>query len=307
MQPCISQTVCAVKFERYVAKGVVAVKQTILVVLSALLTAGAAPEVGAEEVVFPDFRGRIEEEVFAYAVLKEALARADEDYTLVKSHRPEMTNARALVELEDGRVDVVWVGTSRALERRFKPIYIPITRGLLGSRLFVIRADRQEDFSEVERLADLREMVAGQGTGWTDTRILREADLEIVTASFDELFQLVSTGRIDYYPLGASEIYGFLDQYRSRYPSVTVEEDIVLVYRFDFLFFVNEADEELHAAIHSGMLDMYEDGTYMEMYRNHPELKPALEQANLDSRLRLEIPNPIASEELRSIPDRFWQ
>ncbi|NBB90366.1 MAG: transporter substrate-binding domain-containing protein [Spirochaetes bacterium] len=281
-------------------------KMVAAALVCAAVTAALPLAAYAEDVVFPDFRGREEEQVFAYAVLAEALERAPGDYRLVKSSRPEMTNARALVELEDGRVDVVWVGTSRELEERFRPVYIPITRGLLGNRLFVIRADRQQEFSRVESLADLREFTGGQGTGWTDTRILRQAGLEITTASFDVLFQLVDAGRIDYYPLGASEVYGFLEQYRSRYPDITVESDIVLVYRFDFLFFVNRDDAALHDAIRSGMEAMYEDGTYMEMYTSHPELAPYLERADLDSRRRLEIPNPIASEELRAIPDRYW-
>lgn len=281
-------------------------KVVTAVILCAAATAALPLTTFAEDVVFPDFRGREEEQVFAYAVLAQALEHARGDYRLVKSSSPEMTNARALVELEDGRVDVAWVGTSRELEERFRPVYIPITRGLLGNRLFVIREDRQQEFSRVENLADLREFTGGQGTGWTDTKILRDAGLDIATASFDVLFQLVNAGRVDYYPLGASEVYGFLEQYQSRYPDITVEEDIVLAYRFDFLFFVNRDDEALHNAIRSGMEAMYEDGTYMEMYASHPELAPYLERADLESRRRLEIPNPVASEELRSIPDKYW-
>lgn len=271
--------------------------------LLALVTAGG---VYAREVVFPDFRGRVEEDVFAYAVLREALRRAPGDFELRKSSRPEMTNARALVELERGRVDVLWVGTSPDLEERFRAVYIPVTRGLLGHRFFVVRDDRQGDFSAVSAVADLRGFTGGQGTGWTDTAILQEAGLEIVTASFDELFQLVQNGRVDYYPLGASEIYGFLEDYREVHADLSVEDDLVLIYPFDFLFFVNEEDAELHDAIRTGMEIMYADGTYREMFRTHPEIRPYHERGGLGSRRRILIPNPFATPEFQRIPDRYW-
>lgn len=265
-----------------------------------------AATVAAEDVVFPDFRGRNEEEVFAYAVLREALHRAENDFQLVKSDRPEMTNARALLELERGRVDVVWVGTSPDLEARFRPIYIPITRGLLGHRFFVIRRDRQDQFSNITDISDLQELTGGQGTGWTDTAILEAADLSIVTASFDTLFQLVQTGRVDYYPLGASEVFGFYEQYRRIHADLAVEQDLVLAYPFDFLFFVNQDDDALHDAIHSGMEAMYADGTYLELYRSHPELRQYHQSGGLNGRRRLEIPNPNATSAFRTIPDRYW-
>lgn len=271
-----------------------------------LLVLAATGGAYARDVVFPDFRGRVEEDVFAYAVLREALRRAPGDFELRKSSRPEMTNARALVELERGRVDVLWVGTSPDLEARFRPIYIPITRGLLGHRFFVIRKDRQADFSAVKDIGDLRDFTGGQGTGWTDTAILRRSGLDVVTASFDELFQLVQNGRVDYYPLGASEVYGFLGDYRETYPDLIVEGGLVLIYPFDFLFFVNVEDAELHEAIRSGMEMMNDDGTYLEMFRTHPELRPYHERGGLGSRRRIRIPNPFATPRFNRIPDRYW-
>ena len=277
-------------------------RMSIIAVLILFALVGAT----AEEVVIPNFRGRTEEEVFAYAVLNEALRRADPPYTIVKSERAEMTNARALAELESGAVDILWVGTSRELESRFQAIYIPITRGLLGHRLFVIHKERQPLFDRVEGIHDLRELMGGQGTGWTDTFILREANLRIATAGFDDLFRLVDAGRIDYYPLGASEVYPFVSEYRNEYPNIAVEEEIVLVYRFDFLFFLNRENQELYRDVRTGLLEMYEDGTYMKMYRSHPEITAYLDRADIDSRRRIEIENPIASESLLAIPDRFW-
>ncbi len=258
----------------------------------------------ARDVVFPDFRGRQEEEVFPYAVLKEALSR--EDYRLVKSSRAEMTNARAIRALEQGWVDVIWVGTSQRLEERFSPVYVPITRGLLGHRLFVIHEERQDIFSDIDSLDDLRELTGGQGTGWTDTDILREAGLDIVTTSFDNLFRLVEARRIDYYPLGASEVFSFVEEYRPRNPHIRVEDELVLFYKFDFLFFVRTEDGALHRALVTALEEMYRDGTYMEMYNTHPELQGYLDAASLEDRRRFEIENPIATEEFQAIPDRYW-
>lgn len=277
----------------------------VIAVTIALLLAGGSG-VDAEDVVFPDFRGRNEETVFAHAVLHEALQRAPGEYRLVKSSRPEMSNARALVELERKQVDVLWVGTSPNLEKRFRAVYIPITRGLLGHRLFVIHRDEQDVLSRVTSIEGLRELVGGQGTGWTDTAILEQANLDIRTASFDALFQLVNNRRIDYYPLGASEVYGFVRQYRSEYPDIAVEDDLVLVYPFDFLFFVRRDNTQLHDAIEDGMEAMYADGSYIELFRSHPEVKPFFDRGGLDGRRVMRIPNPFSTAEFRAIPDRYW-
>lgn len=258
-------------------------------------------------VVYPDFRGRAESGLFAAAVLKAALERAPGNYRLVKSDRGEMTQSRAILALERGRLDVLWAGTSRALEQRLRAVYVPITRGLLGHRLLVIRADRQPVFSAIETLDDLRALIGGQGQGWSDTKILRAAGLDIVTSSFDNLFRMVEAGHIDYYPLGANEVYSFVADYKEENPNIAVERDLVLVYKFDFLFFVRPGDDELHAAIRNGLDAMYADGSYIELYNNHPEVAAYLARADLDTRRRFELPNPVASDALRRIPDRYWR
>ena len=64
-------------------------------------------------------------------------------------------------------------------ERALNVVRIPINRGLIGYRVFIIQKDRQADFDRVRSLADLKALTGGQGLGWIDTEIMKAANLKI--------------------------------------------------------------------------------------------------------------------------------
>ncbi|MCJ8299139.1 MAG: hypothetical protein MJK13_09435, partial [Pseudomonadales bacterium] len=56
----------------------------------------------------------------------------------------QMEQGRAFVELEkNAGLDVYWAGTSILREQRLKAIRIPLVKGMLGFRQFVIRKSRR--------------------------------------------------------------------------------------------------------------------------------------------------------------------
>lgn len=80
-------------------------------------------------------------EEFPLAVLDLALQKTGVRYTLKPSLKP-MQQARALKRLEENLdVNVVWSMTDVQREQQLRPIRIPITRGLIGWRVFVSHKD----------------------------------------------------------------------------------------------------------------------------------------------------------------------
>jgi hypothetical protein len=101
---------------------------------------------------------------YALGLLQLALEESGRDYIL----RPtvdEMSQTRAARELELGNIDFIWTGTSAEYEQRFRPVRIPVLRGLDGYRICVIEPKRQPAFSAVQSLDDLKQLTIGQDPG----------------------------------------------------------------------------------------------------------------------------------------------
>lgn len=278
---------------------------TVLVILSSV--GMAFPAAAKLLVIYPTEGGRSYSDSFPLEVLRLALEKSGRDYSLSPSHRSMSENrSRHILEKGTGEITVAWYGTSVEFERRLLPVRIPIARGLLGHRLFLIRQGSQPQFSAVQTVEDLVPLVGVQGIGWSDVEILRAAGLEIQTGEYENLFSLIDLGRADYFSRGANEAFAELEQYQVTHENLTVEQELVLIYPFAKLFFVAKENQELHDAIHDGLATAYRDGSYLKLFNGHPAIKNVLQKSNLDDRRRLFVDNPLMSEETRSIPDQYW-
>ena len=111
---------------------------------------------------------------YALGLLQLALAESGRDYEL----RPtvdEMSQTRAARELELRNIDFIWTGTSAEYEERFRPVRIPVLRGLDGYRICVInpRASGGLQRGALPRRSEAADH--GQDPGWSDVKILEAA------------------------------------------------------------------------------------------------------------------------------------
>lgn len=218
-----------------------------------------------------------------------------------------MERSRALIELEQGRcINLIWTSMAAEAEKNLRPIRIPIYRGLIGHRLFLIHKNQQPAFAKVKSLDDLRKFNAGVGLGWVDGKIMEQAGLRVVRDKYDSLFRLLDNESIDYFPRGANEVFAELNGRQKTQPNLMLEPGLMLVYKNDLIFYLNKKDEALASQIEKGLLMAYEDGSYLKLFNEHPYVLQVLREAGLDKRLRLELPNPMLSDEDRAIPARFW-
>lgn len=244
---------------------------------------------------------------YPMALLRFVLDKSGVPYTLGFSDAGVTTQARDILRLKknDG-INLGWFGTSPELERDLVPIRFPIWRGLLGFRVFIIHKDRQPEFDKVDTLQDLRRFTGEQGIGWSDIRILEHAGLKQEATPYDAIFAKINAGRADYFSRGIAEAFREVEGRQSEFPNLAVERHILLVYRFAGFFFTNKENPELARALEEGFRRAYADGSFVKFFYGHPAVKAVLEKANIEGRIRIEIPNPLLTPETEAIPDEYW-
>jgi len=282
-------------------------------VLAALSAAGVALGVPAApairfDIVYPRIRpGGDVHAAYALAVLDLAMKTANASYTAQQT-AIVMERGRALAELANGgdTINLHWTSMEARAERGLNVVRIPIHRGLIGYRVFVIRKDRQPDFDRIEHLSDLKALTGGQGLGWIDTEILKAAGLTVQTSTYETMFEMTQSGRVDYFPRGVVEAFAELEGRRHREPDLVVENRLLLKYRSDFIFYVATGHEAMAETIGKGLVAAYRDGSFMRLFNSHPYIQDALTRTKLANRKTFQLDNPFLSEADRRIPDEYW-
>lgn len=244
--------------------------------------------------------------VFLLAALDLAMREAHADYT-IRASSDVMQRERAIRELADGNsVNLGWFSMSSKDEARLRPIRIPVYRGLIGYRVLLIRKDRQPDFDRIETLDQLRALTGGQGLGWVDTDVLRDAGLHVDMATYDSLFRMTEAGRIDYFPRGVVEAWNELKARPAETADLAVERHLLLVYRSDMIFYTSKRDERLARTIEAGLRAAYRDGSYMRLFDSQHCIQRAIDEARLAHRTVIYLDNRYLSEADREIPSEYW-
>lgn len=245
--------------------------------------------------------------LFGYAALKLALENSGRDFDLQIS-KSEPNDARIRKMLKDKIISIADFGTSSEFEKEFSPVYFPIDLGLNGWRIFLIHKDNQTQFARINTIEDLKTKTAGQGIGWSDVDILKNAGLNVVTAPhIDNIIKMTNRKRFDFFPLGANEAHSLLEPYSKRDPDVIVEPKLLLIYPFGRLFFVHKDNKELHDAVQTGLHKSFKNGSFWKLFKSHKSNNAIFTKANLKSRKQILIDNPNMTDEFKKIPkDHFF-
>ncbi len=245
---------------------------------------------------------------YALAVLKLALEKSRSEYGPYRLQpvQEQISQGRAMALLARGKtLDVVWTMTSREREERLRPVRVPLLKGLMGLRLLIIRAGDQPWFSHIQSPDQLRRLRAGQGSDWPDTRILRANDLPITSASsYEGMFRMLAEGRFDYLPRGINEPWEEVEAYEEL--DLAVEEELALYYPTASYFFVAPEDESLARRLRTGLNKALADGSFDELFHNHPINRRAFDRANLLERRVLRLDNPLLPEATPVEDQRLW-
>jgi len=243
---------------------------------------------------------------FYLDALRTVLDKTGIDYTLIYTAHPVSSQKRKIQQVRRKEIDLIYAGTSPELENTLRPIRFPVTRGLVGQRLFIINQRFQKDYEAVWSLDDLMAFVCIQGIGWGDNQVLTNYNLRLIEKLYDDIFDILNRGNPHYFPRSVIEVFAELKDKQAEFPNLAVEQKLVLTYPSALFFFVHPDNNTLAHALEEGFRLSYEDGTYPDFFYNHPLIRSSLEQAKLDSRTHLAISNPFVSEATRAILPRYW-
>jgi hypothetical protein len=217
-----------------------------------------------------------------------------------------MVQSRAIQELNRGRkIDVYWTMTSKKREEKIRPIRIPLLKGLLGFRVFIIRKEDQEKFSQVTSLNDLKKFIAGQGHDWPDTTVLRANGLKVVgITDYQSIFPMLEKKRFDYFPRGVNEPWAEIIEHSEK--GFAVETHLLFQYPAPIYFFVNHRNAKLAERIERGLQIAIDDGSFEQLFSGYPGREEVFQRARLNERLVFKFSNPLLSDETPLADARLW-
>lgn len=120
---------------------------------------------------------------YRVGLLRLALEQAAGDHTMEVVYF-DVNRSRAIRALAAGSAvfNVIDSGNSRSREKRLTLVPIPLTRGLLGYRLLVVKRSNLHLFSDIDNFDSLQwKITFGSSPSWPDTEIMRHSGLKVVT------------------------------------------------------------------------------------------------------------------------------
>lgn len=220
----------------------------------------------------------------------------------------QMSQGRAAQELmKNELIDVYWLGTDKLLEQNLRAIKVPTTRGLIGFRKFIIHKDSITTFDNITTLAQLKKLVACQGTHWPDTKILQAANLAVTTTPiYEDMFKMLAAKRCDYFPRGYHDSDKELILRQRLYPELTSYHGILLHYPFAVYYFTNKQNETLASWIEQGLTLLAKQGEITKLMQTHVLTAHVFPLKNESHVRYFDIANPLLSPETDVTNQHYW-
>ncbi|WP_163932429.1 ABC transporter substrate-binding protein [Paraferrimonas sp. SM1919] len=274
--------------------------QIIAIALAMLLITSAS----AQSLKLP---GKASDNKLALTLVKQFVAKS-EDYDSIEfiyGDQGEPSTSKMLQDLQQGQLDLVWLGTSVQYERDYQAIYVPVYRGLLGMRIGLITNKNSNRFAGVSNLYQLQEFRACQGKTWADTNILKANNINVAASlKYPNLFDMLDGGRCDYFPRGVFEPFNELKSY-AHFPFM-IEPNLLIKYRMPYYLFVRKDNQTLAKKMTQIFTEMLLSGEFEQLFFADSEVSTALAQANLQQRQLIELVNPELTEQTKAIKAEFW-
>jgi hypothetical protein len=231
------------------------------------------------------------------------------DYEIT-SYPVPMSHARIIAEMEadgQGRVNIFVPATNPDLETRLLPVRIPVDKGLLGYRLFLIMPETQSRLEAVRNVDDLRKFTIGQGEPWADSRILEAQEFKLVLANgYDGMFKMLDARRFDLFSRGIDEIGREWRLQKALIPNLQIERNLILHYPLPRYYFVprTKRGERMAERIEDGLRRLAKSGEFDRRYAAYK--RSVLDELDLNGRRVLQISNPFFTPAIPYTDKRWW-
>ncbi len=218
----------------------------------------------------------------------------------------ELTDARGLYLLAQKRIDVVFLATSREREEKFRAIPIPLEKGLLGLRLFLIKESAQQRFDRIENDEQLRnQMRMGFNQHWADYEVYKANDFNLSpSGKYNTLFKMLASERFDYFPRGIIEVWSELERFKMQSAVLQIENRFAFFYDYPIYFFVNKDNEQLAKRLELGLKRLQTNGFFDAHFQSH--FGNDIARAKLEQRHIIVLQNPQRPNNTHLIKPSWW-
>lgn len=212
------------------------------------------------------------ERIKTFDVYKKLLIRSMEvtekeygSYDLVGSkffEQREMEN-----ELFLGKeVHIASIPPSEIREKLFIPVYIPLTRGLLGLRVCLINKEDKKLFESIENLDDFKKKIKMVvGSSWPDRDIYLNNHLDVIESEkYINLFPLTKKNKGSCFSRSINEVFSELKN--QQFVNLYLDKSILLQYNLPTYFFVTKKKPNLAKRVKKGLSILLSTGEYYEIF-----------------------------------------
>ncbi len=196
-----------------------------------------------------------------------------------------------LRELEHRQLDITWSVTSRQRETQHRAIFIPLTNGLFGKRILMLRKNDHR-FSEPLNEQAIKRLRLVQGHDWPDAQIFRSNGYKVVEASYGGAFAMLSEGFADAFPRGVLEIYQELAEREDEL--FKIERHLLFNYPSALFFFVSKERNMLAVRLEQGLKKLYATGKLQKHLQAQTFYRSAV--STMDNRTFYQLSNPLLSD-----------
>lgn len=238
-----------------------------------------------------------------HSLLKLVLSKTETRVCLVEINQI-LTDGRKTRRVAKGELSLKWASVSKKVNDALLPVQIPIFKGLMGYRIFVIRKGEHDRFSKVNTVENLKAFRAGTGKSWGDRFVLEKAGLPVITSTRGRfLWGMLISKRFDYLPLGLHEPWDDI----SRYPEeLSVEQTLMVSYPMALYFYVKKDNDTLFTLISEGMEAAIKDGSYDKNLYQSKIMVDAAKYTQINQRRIITIANPFMPLDTPYHRKEYW-
>jgi hypothetical protein len=181
-------------------------------------------------------------------------------------------NAEDEANIFTGGADILVTvaGNVKFKDKQKLEIPLPLSKGLLGYRLLLVRDESLTKFSQIQQPQQLQALSIGIPETWADAALFRHNQYNVIEqGTLNDLFLLLKNGTFDYVALGANEIEQIYQQQALPSGGISIEPSLMLYYPFPLVFYVSPDKPKLAERVITGLKAIIGNGEFEKLFAEH--------------------------------------